>query len=501
MKKGFYKLLGLMLSVMMVLSLAGCKKGDAPDGDKPAQGAEDGNTPTGSEENNNGDDGDEEYNPFERPFDKYIKDEVVVDLNGYEFKVVDFHAHRWDPETISSPQDELVVAMVEDVENTFNCTITYENIGPGEIFDIASPEIMGGGKFVDLLGTTMWAFGKFLGSNLVADLTEVETLNLDSPWWNKSVIETTSFGPSTYAFGGLFGTHFSNYWVTYYNKRIWNELGLPDPYELVESGEWTFDKFVDYAKRALSDMDGDGLVTSEADRWGVSAPEGDMEGSLYFGLGGKYYQIIDELTVRLACIDSDSADKLDALYNFYQKDNVLYKNENLGYLEMFASGKALFCCYMNNGGLPQLKDMEDDFGVLPMPKWNKEQPEYICAPDHNAPIFAMTSTNRNTYEAGIIIEALGRRYQAYDDITMEDYTNTFWRDDRDAELVAKYVINHGAYDIINMIKNANSNFNLPATVVDSSVRLNQYSDMVSTIKAVEGALNVMLDEFFANLAK
>ncbi len=481
------RFIALLLVGVLIISMTACSKSDG--GSQPV------NEEAQAVESN-----DDTADEFERPFDKYIQGEEVVDLGGYNFKVVDFHSHRWEPEEITSPMDELVVAIKEDVEKTFNCTITYENVAPDVIFETAQPEIMAGGKYADLIGTTMWAFGKLLGSNLLADLNDVESLNLENSYWNQGVIDTATFGNSTYAFGAPFGSHFGNYWVVYYNARIWNELGLPDPYEMVEAGTWTWDKFVSYAKKATLDMDGDGLVGSENDRWGLTAPSGDLIQSIFFGLGGKYYKEVEPGKVRVACTDAESAEKMNAMYKFYQTDNVLYQNENLGYKEMFAAGKSLFCAY-GNGAHTEFKDMEDDFGVLPMPKWNEAQEAYIGAPDHNAPIFAMTSTNKNTYEAGIIIEALGRRYQAYDDLAIEDYENTFWRFDKDREIVEKYVDNHGAYDISNIIKNANSNFDLPAKSLFEGCFLNLYTDIVSTIKSFEDAISVLLDEFFINLSK
>lgn len=501
MKKSLiHKMLGILLTVVMLVSITACSK-KTDDGNTDT-GKDPGTTVSPDDNDNAGDETEEDEDA--RIFDKFIKEEAAVDLNGYNFKVVDFHNHRWEPEEIASPLDELVVAIIEDVENKFNCTIEFEHISAGQTFDAAQAVIMSGDKYADLIGCTMWEFGTLLGANLVADLNDVETLNLDASYYNQNVIETASFGTSTYAFGAGFGSHLGNYWVVHYNKRIWDELNLPNPTELVEKGEWTWDKFLEYSKLALRDMDGDGLISSEQDRWGVVAPTGDLIQSLFFGIGGKYYRNVDDgsgnISIKIACTDSVSADKIDALYKFYQQDNVLYVNENLGYREMFAAGKALFMCY-GNGAHVELKDMEDDFGILPMPKWNTAQEDYICAPDHNAPVFCMTSSNKNTYEAGIIIEALAKRYQAYDELDLEDRDLTYWRLDDDKAIVEAYVVDHGAYDISNMIKNANGNFNLPATAVFEGCFHNMYSDIVSVIKSSEDPINLMVDEFFQNLSR
>lgn len=477
MKKGS-KWIAALLTASMMFTLAGCGNGEA---------------------GSSGDDGGKEET-WERAFDKYIQDEEAVDLGGYEFHIVDFNSNIWGPDEIKSPQDQLIVDIIEDVENKFNCTITFEEVSPDKIYDTANPSLMAGDKFADLVGTTMWAFGTLLSSNHVADVSNVESLDLSLDCFNHNLSDMATFGDSVYGFGAAFGSHLTNHWVIFYNARIWDELGLPDPYDLARNNEWTWDKLVEYAKKALLDNDGNGIVDSESDRWGMVAPSGDLMRGMYISMGGTFYESNSEGKMRLSCLDSASADKMTFCYNFFQKDKVLYMNENEGYKELFAAGKALFLAY-GNGTFDELKEMEDDFGVLPMPKWDASQESFLNPIDHNAKIYCMTDTNRNTYEAGVIITALAKRYQAYDDLKLEEMEDIYWRFDEDAEMVRNYVVGHGGYNVIDVIKRANSTFEMPSSAMWDGVYNNMYTDITSTIASAEDALNIYLDEFFDNLSK
>ena len=51
-----------------------------------------------------------------------------------------------------------------------------------------------------------------------------------------------------------------------WNKTKFEEMGLPNLYELVENGEWTWEKFKEIAIEATRDLDGDG----DTDIWGYS---------------------------------------------------------------------------------------------------------------------------------------------------------------------------------------------------------------------------------------
>ena len=477
MKKKGCKWIAILLAASMAFGLVGCGDGDADD---------------------SGDGGGKEET-WARPFDKYIQGEEVVDLGGYNFHIVDFNTDIWGPKEIKSTQDQLIVDIIEDVENTFNCTITVEEVSPDKIFDTANPSLMAGDKFADLVGTTMWAFGTLLSSNHVANVSNVESLELSEDCFNQNLISMATFGNAIYGFGADFGSHLTNHWVIFYNAKIWDELGLPDPYEMVRNNEWTWNKLVEYAKLALSDNDGNGVVDSESDRWGMVSPSGDLMRGMYLSMGGTFYANKDG-KMRLSCLDSVSADKMNFCYNFFQTDKVLYKNENTGYLDLFAAGKALFLAY-GNGTFDELKNMEDDFGVLPMPKWDAAQENYLNPIDHNAKIYCMTDTNKNTYEAGVIITALAKRYQACDDLKLEEMEDIYWRFDEDAEMVKNYVVGHGAYNVIDIIKRANSNFELPSGAMWDGVYNNMYTDITSTIASTEEALNIYLDDFFDNLSK
>ncbi len=491
------KWLSLLLSGALVMGLVGC--GGSGSGASGASGEKQGEDSVAQADSGSGEtEGEEEV--WDRPFDKYIQDEVPEDLGGYNFKIVDFNTDIWGPEEIKSEEDQLVVDIIEDVEKTFNCTIEVEDVSPDVLFENAQPAIMGGDKYADLLGTTMWAFGYLMGGQLVRDLSEVDSLDLSQDCFIKNLSDMATFGNATYGFGASFGSHLTNHWVIFYNSRIWNELNLPDPYELVRNNEWTWDKLLEYAKQSLRDNDGNGIVDSESDRWGMTAASGDLIRAMYLSMGGTYYAEDANGNMRLSCLDSESAAKMKFIYDYFQNDNVLYRNENVGYLEMFAAGKSLFMAY-GNGTFDELKNMEDDFGVLPMPKWNSSQESYLNPIDHNAKIYSMTTTNKNTHEAGVIIMALARRYQAVDEMKIQEMYDTYWRFDEDLEMVENYVVGHGAYDVINIIKNANKNFEMPNTVLFDAAYNNTYSDITSTIAQYEEALNILLDEFFANFSK
>lgn len=73
--------------------------------------------------------------------------------------------------------------------------------------------------------------------------------------------------------------------ILYYNKKLFKEAGLPDPYEQFQRGEWTFEAFAKTAK-ALTKLDHDGIQVQLGARFDIM----DMWW-LIWGFGG---EIIDK---------------------------------------------------------------------------------------------------------------------------------------------------------------------------------------------------------------
>lgn len=510
------KMLAVAMAASMVLSLAGCGDNAAEssnagasessaaqeaDGEESADAAEEAVSEEASAEPED-----------DRPFAQYIKDEVPEDLNGYEFVIVDFGASRWypgssypdvDTESFDPTKEEHVLKdmIIKDVEETFNCHIVIQAESPDGIVENAQPAIMAGDKYADVIGTTQQKCGPLIVANLLLDLNEVDSIDLSADYWNQSVIDFATLAGKTYGVGGGFAPDLGNSGVVFYNARIWEELDLPDPLELLENDEWTWANFLEYCKLATRDGDGDGQISSGADRYGLVGPVGGIEERMIGAMGENFIKKNDDGSLSLGLASDEAAEKLDFIYDFFQKENVVsFVEPRADFLDYFAAGDALFMIYGNTGS-DKLREMEDDFGVLPMPKWDASQPYYYCQTDGNTPIFCMTNTNQNTHEAGVIFSALARRFQIFEDKLITDRVDSlFWRLDETETIMRDYVMPGRQYEIANLIKQSGSeDFGQITGKVVAATSDNEYSDISSEMKAFEEQINIALDEFMDGL--
>lgn len=423
--------------------------------------------------------------------------ENPVDLNGYEFKVVDFSSNHWNREQSGTPYYDAWQQALDEVEGLYNCTVTATYVGPGELFNAVQPEVAAGGKYADLVVTTQWAYGYLMGANLMLDLNELD-INWDLPYWNQNIRQISTIQGKTYAGNSSFIFDTAQTYMLYHNETIWNELQLPDPTQLVTSGAWTQEKFAEYSKKALLDRDGTGSPDSLEDRWGVSTPDGDFARAMFMGMGGHFFQTDAETgKVKLACNNERTYSIVEKMYNMVQKDKsicTLTGSDWPTVVKLFTDGNALFLG--NCPGVNELKDMEDDWGVLPMPKFDETQESYASCVDHNSSVFGVTSTNTDLRETGIILNALGLHCQILEDIYWPDYKETYWRHEGDAGIIADYVVRTGQYDLAILMQNANSVFNAPMSRVFSCAFGSSGSDYASYIDSVEDVINQTIDTVF-----
>ena len=401
------KAIGLALCVSMMLGcLSGC--GDDADG-----GADDLDT--------------NEY-PFK-----------VEDLDGYVFTVADSTIARWFPEEGSSEIGNAVIKRVETVEKLFNCKIERIDYDGEQ----ASQAAMIGSKYADIIIAPTFSIGRWLlNSKAIVDINTLEGLNLDAEYWTRwGDTSIMKYHDKIYALGAPFACQHDEAYVLFYNKAIIEELNLESPYELYKRDEWTMSKLLEYCQAAKKDLNGDGVFDAN-DRYGfVCGNEFDGPFVLYMGAGGKFLKeeedghfSFDLNTKDAYRLINQVKEVLDPWENAF---NCLGMG-NLDITKVFVNGQTMFYAYPRGRGFADaIYDMEDDFGIVPMPRGDKSGPdEYHCWVSHDAPQMAIGANNPDIDKTVMIVEALAYFAQEENEIEEGEYLANKLRDDESREVVS-----------------------------------------------------------------
>lgn len=263
-----------------------------------------------------------------------------------------------------------------------------------------------------VVGPIHWLFRSSL-SETVIDMAELESIDFTHEWWDTDVIYTMySLGTDHIYFASGDINYHDDYaqGCLLFNKKLCDTYDLEYPYQMVLDGTWTYDKMKEYCMSFGTDLNGDSKM-DENDLFGYMSTGGALNVVLS-SAGENIITVNDDLSVEF-----NRSDRLFSVVNAYFSD---FKNREvfcimereLGYEignTVFPSGHALFS---GNGLVMTIvqcrASMEDDFGVLPHPKFDDTQERYysnlntVYGTGYSIPI-----TNNDAERTGWILDVMG----------------------------------------------------------------------------------------------
>ncbi|MBQ8214366.1 MAG: hypothetical protein IJZ80_10180 [Clostridia bacterium] len=377
----------LLIWSMLALILVGCSKSDPPDHTEETAPNEETTTSA--------------FDEWGRP---YVGDGVprTFDFGNEEITFLlregENFRYEWVMEEVNDAVDEAVFDRNAYVSEQLGVVFNYEYLPCNEsgasgtaVFDAAiindRSADLGNYDFVSHFA----GFGASVALmecyvNLL-DTEKLPYLDLSKPWWNENHQKACTINGQLYfAVGSLNLSLLDRLNVIYYNMTLAEAYGLPNMYELVLNGEWTYEKLYEYACTYYEDRDND-QKKSNADFYAVGGPMWTNSYDQY--IQGFKQSIVTENEdgthiVRDEGLDiwESATDKIYALFNaegsFLNMEGIISESEDK-IVEMFANRQLLFAHQVVSHNFTHnalYRDMEDDFGILPTPKYDAEQQEY-----------------------------------------------------------------------------------------------------------------------------
>lgn len=215
-----------------------------------------------------------------------------------------------------------------------------------------------------------------------------ESFQIEAPWWNQEFNSTMSMGNQLYFTIGDLGT--VNKGATaalFFNLELWEKHGLTEkyngtPYDLVRNGEWTVDVVFEAATTISGDLNNDQII-DYSDEFGWGGQLDDMW-SIFHASGEKIASNGGDGYPTITIYSERSAKLMEKLQEFVQdKEHYISANDYFGIVEWpselveqgFTDGRALFY-NASVGNVINLGVMEQHFGMVPVPKADKNQDNY-----------------------------------------------------------------------------------------------------------------------------
>lgn len=271
------------------------------------------------------------------------------------------------------------------------------------------------------------------------NLTDVDYLNLDNPWWNNNFIQECSYLEKLYMVEGeLTLSMLDSAFVMFYDTQLYNNFNKSGDsvYDIVKEGDWTLEALKSIVKDVYSD-DGDG-IRNTADIFGMVSPA--------FACGRDGFPTAFE--VRIAWKDPEgkiasdfnsqrNVNIYETFYKFlHENDGVFVNGNNDGAREgcrnMFQNGQAMFITELLNYA-NIIRTLDRDYGVLPLPKFDESQQNYATNSEAVHSQISISKGSSKIRETAALLEEMC--FLTYRDVTLDYYSTVKYRNQREEEAV------------------------------------------------------------------
>lgn len=318
-----------------------------------------------------------------------------LDYGGDEIVILSRYREGWTAGEIAvesilhEPVNDAVYERNKIVEDRLNIKISSVEInceGAVEIVEKMMTSVGGGSHEYDLVAAACYTVVDNSLTGNLRDLRKSAYLDFDKPWWSQGFNESIEYKGMQFAVTGAAVLSMYRFaFATLFNKRLFTEAKVDYLYDNVRNGTWTLDYQNSIVETFYRD-NGNGLQDETGDIYGFVSND-------YIGVDPYWsacnVRILERDENGDYTFDNFDAQKLQnvaekVLQLFYGHGNASYDYKHYGndaeqddIRNMFAAGSAAMAT-LRIMALESavMRDMKDEYGVVPMPKYDEAQKDY-----------------------------------------------------------------------------------------------------------------------------
>ena len=303
-------------------------------------------------------------------------------------------SREWYKQITEDELDEAVAMRNETVKSELNVELAYEPIPYGAGYDdfaarfnnIISSDVMNDFHYYDIAANFAYCGAYPAVRDYAANLRDKDTFpffEFSLPCWNQAIVNNTTMnGRLHYVSGDLNLSLFDAAMVIWYNKTLYDaKKGDEDPDNMqlyALEGLWTYDELYMWASRLYENTNGADQGKDPQDTYGFCLPRySHTSDSVPYAWDLEFLINNPDGTHEFNIIGNNKAE--DA---FIKWNNLIDANGNCrtgATVEYFASGCYVFypsTIYPDEKANMTIREMEDKYGLLPIPKYDADQENY-----------------------------------------------------------------------------------------------------------------------------
>ncbi len=363
-------------------------------------------------------------------------------------------------------------------------------------------QVQAGSDDIQLAGFYQYYGTVIATENLVYNMANLPYNDFSRDYWGVDYMNDLSYkGAYFFATGPIALRYTGGVYVTYINSNLWGEFyPETDIYDVVRDGKWTYDMLYDLTNATYIDANGNGKADA-TDVYGYIQALQDMVDGMAVGADVKWSERDADGNVAITVNSERSISFYEKLYKLMYNSTGAHsatQDDSVTVMKMFNDGYGMITMNKMFQAEIYLREMEDDYTIIPLPKLDEVQAEYNSAIHDGCTIFAIPITTGNPDAVSAVLEALAAESARlvspayYDQALKVKYT----RDSDSGEMI-DLIYSHISTDFMFLYSN---NFSDIAHLFRNNIS-NKNEAISSAMAKSEKAWGKILDRFLEKMDK
>lgn len=227
-----------------------------------------------------------------------------------------------------------------------------------------------------IFGSMRSTIASLATAGYLVDFYSIPKIDLDAEWWSRGVQEDLTVVGKLYMGSGDITTRYMTApYVLCFNEKLLGDYGVELPYQSVYDGTWTLEKLNLAIKDTAKDLDQNDKL-NDSDFIGLNGPS-DAFNAFLHGVN-QHTLLLNAEGVPEVNTDEALYNAIDALGKYLMLPDIKIQDVSYGASKQFSDNRLLFI--VNAAcDISLLRDMQSDYGIVPIPKLEASQERYYCS--------------------------------------------------------------------------------------------------------------------------
>lgn len=345
-----------------------------------------------------------------------------VDYEGYEFTILNHNQQNYNyalidfDEPSDDPYENALYLRNLAVEELLNITISETSPGAAaDVYSAFKTSVDANTNDYDICFNNLPYSCTATGNGLCYELDMFEYIKLNKSWWNKDCTDQLALGNMHYMISGDISLSDKEcIWALYFVKKLITEHNLENPYDLVKNNQWTWDKLHEMAATVANDENGNSKMDSN-DIWGLCTHSENFP-AMWESAGLTLVSLNNDGIPEVNWNSEEFVTVFEGIVDIMgDKECVNWTTEPDGISDAVAfistalkESKTLFGTEVI-AFVRSYRDNEEDFGILPFPKYNSDVERYNSYIAVNSFVMTIGNNCSELERTGVIVETLAAK--------------------------------------------------------------------------------------------